>query len=220
MTVFFVILAVLLSLLALLLALMWLPVRFRVSCRISTGGADYIAEFKLPFLPVYLRARPRGGRRPEDRPAEGPEEATTSLRGLGDFARVAKEALSRFEAVYPGLRRAVSIGFESITVTELTLRCRAGTGDAGEAALIAGTLRAALGILLSYARRKGMRFESRPCISITPVFSEKAFEGDLRLAASVVPWKATLAALILYRVYRRDRPRRVVSKATGWNTRA
>jgi len=226
MTASLVILDILALLLVLLVVFMWSPVRFRLHVAFARGGLRYDAQFKPPLLPWYLNVlRPRPGRRAKRLRGVAQETSAPVETGVLDrlktLAGSARTTLAQFDEIYPKIREVVSMALRSVTVDEFRLWAAVGSGDAYETALLAGSLRALSSIGISVARRKGLRFEERPRVSVQPVYHRQHLSAELRVVASVVPWRALVVAVAFYRQFKQvRRPRPAVSKSAGWNTKA
>lgn len=211
---------------------MWLPARFRFHGVFAPGRVQYEAEFKPPLLPWYFRLPfPPAPRGRDEAPAAPPEaqpagDETGSHAGVADrlksVSRSTGDVLARFREIYPGLRAALPATLRSFKVDRLRLSATVGTGDAYESALLAGMLRALAGAAISMASRKGVRFEERPRVNVLPAYDRPHASAEIRIAASVVPWRAAAAGLALYRQLKQAGrlDRRVVSKSPRWNTKA
>jgi hypothetical protein len=199
------ILLVFLALLAMLISLALFPVRVRVYARFD-GDLEYRTWVKPPLWPWYIRgpnfmrwmtgrdnrggggtqartsAQNANGGAPESHSGDAPAPGSQA----GPLERVSS-ALSGFRRVYPSLREGIAVLAKTIRVVRLRVRAAIGTGDAYETAMLCGGLNAAFGLMLSIARRSGLRFSERPSTRFIPVFeaAHLDFAADLETSFTI-----------------------------------
>ena len=119
-----------------------------------------------------------------------PQRVLRDAPAPGSQSRALREvssALSGFRRVYPSLREGIAVLAKTIRVVRLRVRAAIGTGDAYETAMLCGGLNAAFGLMLSIARRSGLRFSERPSTRFIPVFeaAHLDFAADLETSFTI-----------------------------------